>query len=365
MGAGASFIKRMSLLFTNDEKGVYPQSWYAATCDLLPVFDPLSDSQRFDVCVIGAGYTGLSTSLHLAEAGYKVVVLEAQRIGFGASGRNGGQIGSGQRLEQGSLIKVAGAETADLLWKLAEESKATVKSLIQKHQIDCYLKSGIADLGLNQPQMKDMHHYTDFLAERYGYDHIIKLDKDAAYALCPSLAYHGGYLDQDAGHLHPLRYAIGLAEAALTAGVKIFENTEVTSLDKGERVKVHTSDATITCDYAVLACNGYLGNLEPSVASRVMPINNFIAATEPLGTETAKVLSAARAGTRASWVATGAPAPRWRPGTRSPRPAAGSSTCSPSCSTRRAPARASSRSAPPAAWASSPSSSARTWAASA
>ena len=100
MGAGASFIKRMSLLFTNDEKGVYPQSWYAATCDLLPVFDPLSDSQRFDVCVIGAGYTGLSTSLHLAEAGYKVVVLEAQRIGFGASGRNGGQIGSGQRLEQ-------------------------------------------------------------------------------------------------------------------------------------------------------------------------------------------------------------------------------------------------------------------------
>ena len=281
----------MSLLFTNDEKGVYPQSWYAATCDLLPVFDPLSDSQRFDVCVIGAGYTGLSTSLHLAEAGYKVVVLEAQRIGFGASGRNGGQIGSGQRLEQGSLIKVAGAQTADLLWKLAEESKATVKSLIQKHQIDCYLKSGIADLGLNQPQMKDMHHYTDFLAERYGYDHIIKLDKDAAYALCPSPAYHGGYLDQDAGHLHPLRYAIGLAEAALSAGVKIFENTEVTSLDKGERVKVHTSDATITCDYAVLACNGYLGNLEPSVASRVMPINNFIAATEPLGTETAKVLT--------------------------------------------------------------------------
>jgi gamma-glutamylputrescine oxidase len=291
MGAGTSFVKRMNLLYANDKKGLYPQSWYTATCDLLPVYDPLCDSQRADICVIGAGYTGLSSALHLAEAGYEVVILEAQRIGFGASGRNGGQIGTGQRLEQESLIKLAGAQTADFLWELAEESKATVKSLIQKYKIECYLKSGIADLGLNQSQMKDMHHYADFLAERYGYDHITKLDKEAAYALCPSPTYHGGYLDKDAGHLHPLRYAIGLAKAALNASVKIFENTEVTSFDKGKKVKVHTSHATITCDYAVLACNGYLGNLEPSVASRVMPINNFIAATEPLGAETAKVLT--------------------------------------------------------------------------
>lgn len=291
MGTGTSFVKRMNLLYSNDQKGVYPQSWYAATCDLLPAFDALYDPQSADVCVIGAGYTGLSTALHLAEAGYKVVVLEAQRIGFGASGRNGGQIGTGQRLEQGSLIKLAGAQTADFLWDLAEESKATVKSLIRKHNIECYLKSGIADLGLNRSQVKVMHQYADFLAERYGYEHITKLDKEAAHALCPSPAYHGGYLDHEAGHLHPLRYAIGLAKAALSAGVRIFENTEVTSLDKGEKVKVHTSNSTLTCDYAVLACNGYLGNLEPSVASRVMPINNFIVATEPLGADAAKVLT--------------------------------------------------------------------------
>ena len=291
MGAGTSIVKRMNLLYANDKRGLYPKSWYAATCDLLPVCDPLSNLERADVCIIGAGYTGLSTALHLAEAGYKVVILEAQRIGFGASGRNGGQVGTGQRLEQASLIKLAGAQTADLLWELAEESKTTVKSLIRKHKIECFLKMGIADLGLNQSQMKDMHHYVDFLAERYGCDYITKLDKEAAYSLCPSPAYHGGYLDMDAGHLHPLRYAIGLAKAALSAGVKIFENTEVTSLDKGKSVKVYTSQGTIVCDYAVLACNGYLGNLEPSVASRVMPINNFIAATEPLGTETDKVLT--------------------------------------------------------------------------
>ena len=92
MGAGASFVKRMNLLYSNDQKGLYPQSWYAATSDLLPAFDPLSESQSADVCVIGAGYTGLSTALHLAEEGYTVIVLEAHRIGFGASGRNGGQI---------------------------------------------------------------------------------------------------------------------------------------------------------------------------------------------------------------------------------------------------------------------------------
>ena len=291
MGAGTSFVERMNLLYTNDQKGLYPQSWYAATCDLLPVFDPLSESQRADVCIIGAGYTGLSTALHLAEAGYKVIILEAQRIGFGASGRNGGQIATGQRVEQDSLIKLAGSSTADSLWDLAEESKATVKSLIKKHKIQCYLKSGIAELGLNKPQMEKMHRYVDFLSERYGYEHNTKLDREATYSLCPSPAYYGGYLDRDAGHLHPLRFAIGLAKAALKAGVKIYENSEVTSLDKGEKVKVHANLTTIKCDYAVLACNGYLGNLEPSVASRVMPINNFIAATEPLGAEAAKVLS--------------------------------------------------------------------------
>ena len=291
MGAGASFVKRMNLLYSNDQKGLYPQSWYAATSDLLPAFDELSESQSADVCVIGAGYTGLSTALHLAEAGYTVIVLEAHRIGFGASGRNGGQIASGQRVDQESLIKIAGASTADLLWDLAEESKAIVKSLIKKHKIQCYLKSGIAELGLSHYQMNNMHRYADFLSERYGYEYNTKLDREATYALCPSPTYYGGYIDTDAGHLHPLRFAIGLAKAALKAGVKIFENTEVTSLDKGKKVKIHTNLTTVKCDYAVLACNGYLGKLEPSIASRVMPINNFIVATEPLGSEVSTVLN--------------------------------------------------------------------------
>jgi len=281
----------LNLLHANDAPGAYPASWYAATSDTLPAFAPLQGEARADVVVVGAGYTGLSAALHLAEAGMDVALIEAQRAGFGASGRNGGQLGSGQRMDQQSLEKLVGDSDAAKLWDLAEDAKALVKSLIARHDIDCYLQPGVAHATMSAKEMAHEHAYADHLAARYGYDQIQKLDSDAMQALCPSPAYHGGVLDMGAAHLHPLRYVLGLARAAEAAGVRIYEQSEVTRIDEGARATVHTRNGRISADHVILACNGYLGGLNGRVAKRVMPINNFIAATCPLGEDAQQVLA--------------------------------------------------------------------------
>ncbi len=280
----------MNLLYTNDAKGTYPDSWYAATCEPLAPCPALNGDQWSDVCVIGAGFTGLSTALHLAKTGHSVIVLDAQRIGFGASGRNGGQLGSGQRLNQRDLQKMVGNEYAKLLWELAEESKATAVSLIKEHGIDCALKPGIAHFGFNEKDMRDIHEEAEFLVQNYGYSQYHPLGKEEGETICPSPVYHGGAIDRGAFHLHPLRLALGLAKAAEAAGVKIYENSEVIAVDQGSDTRVMTSTGRVTCENVVLACNGYLGKLNATVAGRVMPINNFIVATEPLGDAGARVL---------------------------------------------------------------------------
>ncbi len=281
----------MNLLHANDRKGEYPQSWYAATATPLAPFPTLDGPVSADVCVVGGGFTGLSTALHLAEQGMDVVLLEAHRVGFGASGRNGGQLGSGQRMEQDGLERLVGADDAAKLWHLAEDAKNLVRDLIARHNIECHYKPGIAHACFSAKEVEEEHAYTDHLQKRYGYSEITKLDRDAFQAVCPSPKYVGGSLDMGAGHLHPLAFALGLAQAAQSAGVRIYETSQVTQIDKGAKISVHTAQGTVTADQLVLACNGYLGDLEPKVATRVMPINNFIAATEPLGADAARVLA--------------------------------------------------------------------------
>ena len=281
----------MNLLYSNDRKGEYPASWYAATAQPLEPFPALAGDVKADVCVVGAGYTGLSAALHLAEAGLNVVLLEAQRVGFGASGRNGGQLGTGQRMEQDGLEKLVGAQDARKLWDLSEDAKNLVKSLIAKHGIDCHLKPGIAHACFSGREVRDEHAYAEHLQKRYGYSEITPLDHEGLQAICPTPAYKGGSLDMGAAHLHPLAYALGLARAAQAAGVKIYENTEVLEIQEGSKATLRTSGGRVTADHVVLACNGYLGGLNRQVAARVMPINNFIAATEPLGDEAARVLA--------------------------------------------------------------------------
>lgn len=280
----------MNLLDANDVQGAYPQSWYSATTDALPANPVLVGEIKADVCVIGAGFTGLSAALHLAEAGRDVVLIDAQRIGFGASGRNGGQLGTGQRVEQPDLEKMIGDADAMKLWRLGEEAKTLVKDLIQRHDIDCYLRPGVAWSASTKRDVEGLHSYADHMGQKYGYD-IQKLDAAGMHKLCPSPDYKGGIIDRDAAHLHPLRLTIGLAKAAKAAGVRIFEGTRAEAIDHGSPCWVTTPQGRISADHIIVAANGYLGGLLPKVASRVMPINNFIAATEPLGEEAKRVLT--------------------------------------------------------------------------
>lgn len=273
----------MNLLYANDRRGEYPPSWYAATATPLEPFAPLKGAQKADVCVIGAGYTGLSAALHLAQAGRDVVLLDAQRVGFGASGRNGGQLGSGQRMEQDALEALMGEPEAAKLWDLGEDAKDLVKSLIAEHKIDCHLKPGVAWTGSTDGEVRHLHEYANLLATKYDYDQLETLDHAALQSVCPSPDYRGGILDIGAAHLHPLNYALGLARAAAAAGVRIHERSAVHHIDEGAPATVRTDAGHVVADHVILACNGYLGGLNRKVAARVMPINNFIAATEPLG----------------------------------------------------------------------------------
>jgi gamma-glutamylputrescine oxidase len=272
----------MNLLFANDRAGAYPASYYAATSPLLDPLPALKGAVRADVCVIGSGYTGLSAALHLAERGYSVVVLDAHRVGFGASGRNGGQVSSGQRIEQDAIEKMVGRADARKLWDIGEAAKHLVQDLIAKHSIDCGWKPGVLHADWQARDVPHTHAYADKLAQEYGYMQVEKLGRDAVQALVKSPAYQGGALDHGAGHLHPLRYCLGLARAALAAGAQIYEQSLVVDIQQGGRAKVQTQMGHVEADHVILATNGYLGGLVPQVAARVMPINNFIVATEPL-----------------------------------------------------------------------------------
>jgi len=276
----------MDVLTANDVAGTYPASYYAATSRQLAPFPKLKGAVTADVAVVGGGFTGLSTALHLAERGYDVVLVDAQRVGWGASGRNGGQLGSGQRVEQYTLEKMVGHDNAHLLWRFAEQSKDLVKDLIKKHKIDCDLTPGIIHADHRKRYVAESQHYVEKLQTQYGYDQIRFIERDELRHLVDSPAYFGGSIDMGAAHLHPLRLALGLAQTAQKAGTRIFENSRVTYIDEAAG-KIVTEEGSVSAKHIVLGCNGYLGNLNGKTAKRVMPINNFIIATEPLGSDMA------------------------------------------------------------------------------
>lgn len=275
----------MDLLTANDRPGTYPDSWYAASAEALPPFPAARGALSCDVCVVGGGFTGLSAALHLAERGYDVILLEAQRVGFGASGRNGGQVGTGQRLDQGALEGMVGKAAARALWDLSLESVALTRALAEKHAPEAGYAPGIIHAAHKPRYVPEFHAYAEKLARDYDYHEIRPLDRAEMHHMVGSPCYHGGDIDMGGGHLHPLRYALGLARAAQAAGVRIYEQSRVTAITKADPARVETEAAQITARYVALGLNGYMGRLEPQVAARVMPINNFIAATRPMSDE--------------------------------------------------------------------------------
>lgn len=265
-------------------------SVYAATARGTRERPALAGTVRADVCVVGGGYTGLSAALHLAQAGRSVVVVEANRAGWGASGRNGGQLHSGQRRDQVWLERHVGLDDARRLWRLGEEAKALVRALIARHAIDCDFTEGLIDVVHKASLAADEIGYAEKLRRDYGYADIEALDRDRLAAAIGTPRYFAGFRDRAAGHLHPLNFALGLANAAEDAGATIFEHTRAVRLVEGRPGRVETAGGAVEAETVVLAGNGYLAGLEPDTEARVLPIRNYILATEPLGKDRADAL---------------------------------------------------------------------------
>ncbi len=265
-------------------------SWYAATAVPHSVRPPLQGDARCDVCVVGGGYTGLNAALELAERGYDVVLLEAERVGWGASGRNGGQIITGYNKPMATIERWMGREDARLLWEVSEESKALLARRVERHAIDCDLVWGFVHAAVKARHMDEAAEMEREMRDRYGYGRLTRLDAAAMRAHVASEAYVGGLHDAGSGHLHPLNFALGLAAAAEAAGVRIFEGARVTAVDDGDAPVVRTDAGSVRARHALLAGNAYLNRTVPGLERTIMPVATYMIATEPLGAARAAAL---------------------------------------------------------------------------
>jgi gamma-glutamylputrescine oxidase len=267
----------------------YPRSYWASTA--MPSSDhPLLEGDRScDVCVIGGGYTGLSAALHLAGRGYDVVLLEAQRVGWGASGRNGGQLGTAHAKFQPTLVENYGADTARALWDLAEDAKALVKRLIDEHQIDCDYAPGNTACAVTASDFDHFREHVEIAVRDYGYEEYEILDRAEIAEISGSSCYAGAIDDPTAGYLHPLNLSLGLAKAAVRAGAVLHEGSAVTEIacgkSPGESTEVRTASGCVRARYVAIGCNGYLGALSPKIAATAISADNYQLATAPLPEE--------------------------------------------------------------------------------
>jgi gamma-glutamylputrescine oxidase len=265
-------------------------SWYTASANQDLSFPILEGDVDADVCIVGGGYTGLSSAIHLRERGYNVVLLEAEKIAWGASGRNGGHCSTGQRTDQEALEETLGKDHARRLWDLGLEAVDTVCELVDRFEIDCELKSGDLHVAAKPSHVEELKRYAHKLRRDYDYEKARFVEKDELETMTSSRRYHAGMTDSGGRHLHPLNYALGLARAAADTGTQIYENSRVTGYTAGEPTVVYTDKGSVKARFLILACNGYLENLSRKAAGNIMPINNFVLATEPLGEEKARSL---------------------------------------------------------------------------
>ena len=270
--------RRPPWLHANGDRGRWPATWYAEGLALPAPRPALQGDRRADLCVIGGGLTGLSAALHAAQGGRSVVLLDAQRVGWGASGRNGGQVGSGLNWSQRKLTKHLGEPAARVLWRLTEEAKALTRALIAAHAPEAGYRPGIVGAQRTPHEARHAAEEAEWMRRHYGAEREV-LDGAALARLIGTDAYAGGTLDPSAGVCNPLALALGLARAAERAGVRIHEGTE--AHDIGDAVA--TPGGTVRAAAVLHATNGYAPHLTRAKGARVLPINNYIAVTEPLG----------------------------------------------------------------------------------
>ncbi|GHA91422.1 NAD(P)/FAD-dependent oxidoreductase [Modicisalibacter luteus] len=262
-------------------------SYYAASANSYSERPALQEDIRCDVCVVGAGFTGISAALHLAEKGYRVVVLEAARIGFGASGRNGGQIVNSYSRDMDVIESRYGRETARALGDMAFEGNRIIRERIARYAIACDLKEGNLFAACNAKQMKALVEHKA-LWERFGNEHLELLEGRAYRSEIGSDRYVGALLDHSGGHLHPLNLVLGQAAALESLGGKVYEQTPVTSIEHGEPARLHTPNGVVVAERVVLAGNAYMKDLTPQLEGKSMPASTQVVTTEPLDEATAR-----------------------------------------------------------------------------
>jgi len=262
------------------------RSWYEDTAGERPTYPALDGSRSCDVVIVGGGFTGLSAAAHLARTGADVVLIEAHRLGDGASGRNGGQMGTGQRAWAEEMEAEYGLTRAKALFDLAEEAKAHLLEFSAANGIEIDYRAGQLSVAHKQRYVDDYRKHADIMAERFGYAHISFMDARETTERLGSSAYFGGVRDSGTGHIHPLKLVVGTARVAAAAGAHLFEETPATGIaSSGGKVQVTTPKGTITARKCLVAVNAYGGALEPVSAAHVMPIGSFIGATVPLGAD--------------------------------------------------------------------------------
>jgi gamma-glutamylputrescine oxidase len=264
----------------------YPDTYYTATAAAAPARPALSGEVKADVAVVGGGFTGTSAALTLAEAGAKVVLLEADRVGFAASGRNGGQIHSGFRWEQEKFARAFGEARAGALWRLAQDAKALVRERARTHAIDCALTDGLLIAAHSPRAARALLHEADYLNRHHGAGTARYLGRDEANAETGTSIYHGALRDLGGGHLHPLNYVLGIARAAEAAGAKLHEGSRVVALEPGAlNVAVRTANGRVIADRVIVACDAFSDVLLPQLAQYLAPVESYIVATAPLSPE--------------------------------------------------------------------------------
>jgi gamma-glutamylputrescine oxidase len=267
----------------------HPASYYAASAHASPARPALQGEASCDVCVIGAGYTGLSTAIALAEAGYRVLVLEAARVGYGASGRNGGQIVNSYSRDLDVIEQRHGAETARQMGAMAFEGGRIIRERVARYAIACDLKPGNVFAALTHRQMDELE-AKKALWERFGHSGLHLVSAQEMPGFVGSERYVGGLLDDWGGHIHPLNLALGEAAAFESLGGIIHENSPVVRLDYGSPARVHTAEGSVQAGFVVIAGNAYLGHLVPELAEKSLPCGTQMIATEPLSAELARRL---------------------------------------------------------------------------
>ena len=266
---------------TSSSNPGHAPSWYAASANDKRARDALTGNITADVCIIGAGFTGISAALQLAENGFSVVVLEGERIGFGASGRNGGQIVNGYSRDLDTIARRYGPAKATALGTMSLEGAAIIRERVAKYAIDCDLVDGGFFAAFTDKQIRDLGEVRATW-QKHGHTGLEMVSKSEVGRYVKTDRYAGGMIDRLGGHIHPLNMVLGEARAVESLGGRIFENSRVTALEMGSAPVVRTEKGSVTAKYVLVCGNAYLGTLLPAIGDRMMPVSSQVMATEPL-----------------------------------------------------------------------------------